>query len=71
MLVFDAIKINRVKKPTSSLFDLLDQGMFNLLLVAGQIFVCKFITGRIGCSNQRDVLRGICLKISVPKTGVL
>ena len=40
----------------------------NLLLVAGQIFVCKFIEGRNCCSNLSNNLMKGSSKISVPKT---
>ena len=30
-------------------------GVPNLLLVAGQVFVCKFIAGRSQCGDQNDV----------------
>ena len=41
----------------------LNKGVANLLLDAGQIFVCKFSSGHNRCSNQSNVLMPVNSKI--------
>ena len=68
---------------TLSMNDVNKTGVSNLLLVVGQIFLCKCISGHNCCSDQSDVLMRVSSKIlrygrlrpdfliSVSKTGVL